>query len=43
MNGGVITGGWNFVIAAYAVTATGLIIYCISLFARLREERRKEL
>ncbi|HJQ37036.1 MAG TPA: hypothetical protein VKB93_07850 [Thermoanaerobaculia bacterium] len=36
---GVITGGWGFVIAAYAVTAAGLLIYGISLAARLRGDK----
>jgi hypothetical protein len=34
---GVITGGWGFVIAAYAVTAAGFLIYGITLVSRLRE------
>ena len=41
MSGGVITGGWNFVVAAYSVTAAVFLIYGISLFARLRGERRR--
>jgi hypothetical protein len=40
MTGGTIVGGWNFVIAAYAVTLTALVIYALSLFARLRKESR---
>lgn len=40
MTGGVVTGGWNFVVAAYAVTVAVLTIYGVSLMARLREERR---
>ena len=38
---GVVTGGWNFVIAAYSITFAALLIYGISLVARLREERRR--
>jgi len=39
MSGGVITGGWNFVIAAYSVTVAVLTIYGVTLITRLREER----
>lgn len=39
MTGGVITGGWNFVIAAYSVTVAVLTIYGVTLITRLREER----
>ena len=38
MTGGMITGGWNFVVAAYAVTALVLSIYGISVIVRLRAE-----
>jgi hypothetical protein len=41
MTQGVVTGGWNFVIAAYSITAAVLIIYGISLIARLRDEQRR--
>ena len=41
MSQGVVTGGWNFVIAAYSITAAVLIIYAISLIARLRDEQRR--
>ncbi len=41
MSGGVVTGGWNFVVAAYSVTAAVFVIYGISLIARLREEQRR--
>ena len=38
---GVILGGWNYVIAAYAVTAAVLLLYAWSLRSRLaRIERR---
>jgi CcmD family protein len=39
---GVIVGGWNFVVAAYAITATGLVLYAWSLIRRTRQQRRKE-
>ncbi len=34
---GVVQGGWEFVVAAYAITALGFAIYGASLVARLRE------
>jgi hypothetical protein len=39
MNGGVVSGGWNFVIAAYAVTAGVLLVYGVTLITRLRDAR----
>lgn len=39
MTGGVVTGGWNFVVAAYGLTALVLTVYGVSLITRLREER----
>ena len=41
MTQGVVTGGWNFVVAAYSITAAVLLIYGISLIARLRDEQRR--
>jgi hypothetical protein len=41
MTGGVISGGWEFVWAAYGVSAAIFIVYTISLFVRLREVTRK--
>ena len=38
---GVVTGGWGFVTAAYAITTAGLLIYFVSLMARLRDARRR--
>ena len=38
MTGGVIAGGWNFVVAAYVVTFGVLAIYVVSLITRFREE-----
>lgn len=40
MNQGVISGGWQFVWAAYTVTAVIFTAYTISLVARLREGKR---
>ena len=39
---GVIIGGWSFVIAAYTVTAVGLLLFAWSLRRRLRASERKE-
>jgi hypothetical protein len=38
---GVIVGGWEYVWAAYSVTAAILLGYTASLIARYRGERRK--
>ena len=38
---GVIVGGWEYVWAAYAVTAVILLGYTASLIARYRSERGK--
>ena len=40
---GVIEGGWEFVIAAYAVTAAVLGVYAASILLRLRAERQRAL
>jgi len=42
MPDGVIVGGWEYVIAAYTVTAVGLSIYAWTLLARLRRAEREE-
>lgn len=39
MSSGVVTGGWNFVIAAYSITVAVLAIYGLSLITRLRNDR----
>jgi hypothetical protein len=39
MTEGVISGGWNFVWAAYGITAAGFLIYGATLFARLRNTK----
>jgi hypothetical protein len=41
---GVIIGGWNFVVAAYAVTAVVLTAYAWSVRSRLAKlQRNREL
>lgn len=35
---GVVQGGWEFVVAAYSITGVALVVYTVSLFARLREK-----
>lgn len=38
---GVVEGGWEFVTAAYVVTATVFIAYATSVFLRYRTEKRR--
>ncbi len=38
---GVIEGGWEFVVAAYAVTAAVLGAYATSVFLRFRSEKAR--
>src|SRR5207302_3861709 len=38
---GMIQGGWEFVVAAYAVTAAVLGAYAISVFLRFRSEKTR--
>jgi heme exporter protein D len=38
---GVISGGWEFVWAAYGITAMLFTVYTVSLVMRLREARRQ--
>lgn len=38
---GVVQGGWEFVVAAYLVTAAALGGYATSVFLRLRNERSR--
>ncbi len=40
MSDGVIAGGWEFVIAAYAVTAVVLLGYAVSVCWRYRRAPR---
>jgi hypothetical protein len=39
---GVIIGGWSYVVAAYTITAAGLVAYIWSLFARERRFKDKD-
>ena len=38
---GVITGGWEYVVAAYVLTGVVLLGYTLSIVARLRAETRR--
>jgi hypothetical protein len=38
---GTVTGGWNFVVAAYSVTAAVFFLYGVTLITRLREARNR--
>jgi heme exporter protein D len=42
MTGGVITGGWSFVWAAYGITAAVFLVYTVTLITRLREAKRHD-
>jgi hypothetical protein len=41
VDAGTVTGGWNFVVAAYVVTFSVLFIYGVSIITRFREERSR--
>ena len=41
MSGGIVTGGWGFVWAAYVLTAAALFLYGVTLITRLREEKSR--
>ena len=41
MSQGIVAGGWNFVIAAYGITAAVLVLYGVTLITRLREARTR--
>jgi hypothetical protein len=41
MTGGIVQGGWEFVTAAYTLTAIVFTTYGASLLWRLRAERRR--
>jgi heme exporter protein D len=41
MTNGVITGGWAYVWAAYGLTTLVFLLYGVTLFTRLREERSR--
>jgi heme exporter protein D len=38
---GVVTGGWEFVWAAYALTGIAFFLYGVMTITKLREERRR--
>ena len=38
---GIVTGGWEFVWAAYALTAIALLAYGVMVITRSREQRRR--
>jgi hypothetical protein len=38
---GVVTGGWEYVTAAYVITALVLVVYAASVVARYRAEARR--
>lgn len=40
MTGGVVVGGWEYVWAAYGITAAALVIYGVMLISRLRKIER---
>ena len=42
MTEGVVTGGWGFVQAAYALTFGAFIMYGISIVTRLRKDARTD-
>ncbi|HET8798636.1 MAG TPA: hypothetical protein VFO89_13170 [Thermoanaerobaculia bacterium] len=42
MTGGVVQGGWEFVIAAYTITFLAFIVYGVILITKLREEQARE-
>jgi heme exporter protein D len=39
---GMVAGGWEFVWAAYAITATALLVYGGSLLLRYRRDLTKQ-
>jgi hypothetical protein len=40
MTNGVISGGWQFVWAAYGITLGAFLVYGVSLYVRLRAAQR---
>ncbi len=42
MTGGVVIGGWEFVWAAYGLTAAAFAVYAFSLISKLREAKRND-
>jgi len=41
MSGGIVVGGWEFVWAAYGLTAIAFLIYGVTLITRIRDERAR--
>lgn len=41
MSQGIVTGGWEFVWAAYGLTSAALLIYGVMLITRVREQRAR--
>lgn len=41
MSQGIVSGGWNFVVAAYGITAAVLVLYGVTLITRLREAKSR--
>lgn len=41
MTGGIVVGGWEYVIAAYGITFTVVTGYAISVLLRLRAEAKR--
>jgi heme exporter protein CcmD len=39
---GILEGGWEYVWAAYGISAVILIGYAVSLLLRYRDERRRD-
>ena len=39
---GVVQGGWEYVIAAYTITAVAFVVYGVSLIVRLKELRKHD-
>jgi hypothetical protein len=39
MTQGVVSGGWEFVFAAYGITAAALLIYGVALIRTLRRSQ----
>jgi hypothetical protein len=41
MTGGVVVGGWGYVIAAYSLTALVFVVYGVTLITKLRDEQSR--
>jgi len=42
MTGGIVVGGWEFVVAAYGITFSVLGAYAVSLIVRVRGGKGRE-